>query len=136
MKLDIKRERINDPVGERRAAGLDLGGRRERFTRSQLEKARRLIDASEPANHVARDPGMSRATFYRRPNRLETDLKPAVSQSQRRRLTAATVATFRDRRLATGSKPGPSRRASPCVSEACSRDVSALLLDLKQGAAR
>lgn len=66
MELDIKRERITDSVSKRRAAGLDLGGRREKFTRSQLEKARRLIDAGEPATHVARDLGMSRATLYRR----------------------------------------------------------------------
>jgi DNA invertase Pin-like site-specific DNA recombinase len=66
MELDIKRERINDSVSKRRAAGLDLGGRREKFTRSQLEKARKLIDAGEPATHVARDLGMSRATLYRR----------------------------------------------------------------------
>ena len=73
MELDIKRERINDSVSKRRAAGLDLGGRREKFTRSQLEKARKLIDAGEPATHVARDLGMSRATLYRRLNQLEVD---------------------------------------------------------------
>ena len=66
MELDIKRERISDSVSKRRAAGLDLGGRREKFTHSQLEKARKLIDAGEPATHVARDLGMSRATLYRR----------------------------------------------------------------------
>ena len=70
MELDIKRERINDSVSKRRAAGLDLGGRREKFTRSQLEKARKLIDAGEPATHVARDLGMSRATLYRRLRQL------------------------------------------------------------------
>lgn len=75
MELDIKRERINDSVSKRRAAGLDLGGRREKFTRSQLEKARKLIDAGEPATHVARDLGMSRATLYRRLNQLEAPLK-------------------------------------------------------------
>lgn len=76
MELDIKRERINDSVSKRRAAGLDLGGRREKFTRSQLEKARKLIDAGEPATHVARDLGMSRATLYRRLNQLETNARP------------------------------------------------------------
>jgi DNA invertase Pin-like site-specific DNA recombinase len=76
MELDIKRERINDSVSKRRAAGLDLGGRREKFTRSQLEKARKLIDAGEPATHVARDLGMSRATLYRRLNQLESAVKP------------------------------------------------------------
>ena len=71
MELDIKRERINDSVSKRRAAGLDLGGRREKFTRSQLDKARKLIDAGEPATHVARDLGMSRATLYRRLRHLD-----------------------------------------------------------------
>jgi DNA invertase Pin-like site-specific DNA recombinase len=66
MELDIKRERINDSVSKRRAAGLDLGGRREKFTRRQLETARKLLDDGEPATHVARDLGMSRATLYRR----------------------------------------------------------------------
>jgi DNA invertase Pin-like site-specific DNA recombinase len=66
MELEIKRERITDSVSKRRAAGRDLGGRRERFTDSQIENARRLIDAGQPATEVARDLGMSRATLYRR----------------------------------------------------------------------
>ena len=66
MELDIKRERITDSVSKRRASGRDLGGRRERFTDSQIENARRLIDAGQPATQVARDLGMSRATLYRR----------------------------------------------------------------------
>ncbi|MBE4716593.1 recombinase family protein [Pseudarthrobacter sp. AB1] len=66
MELEIKRERITDSVSKRRAADKDLGGRRERFTPSQVENARRLIAAGEPAAHVARDLGMSRATLYRR----------------------------------------------------------------------
>ncbi len=66
MELEIKRERIADSVSKRRAAGKDLGGRRERFTNSQIDNARRLIDAGQPATQVARDLGMSRATLYRR----------------------------------------------------------------------
>ncbi len=66
MELEIKRERITDSVSKRRAAGRDLGGRRERFTDSQIENARRLIEAGQPATQVARDLGMSRATLYRR----------------------------------------------------------------------
>lgn len=66
MELEIKRERITDSVSKRRAAGKDLGGRRERFTNSQIENARRLIAGGEPAIQVARDLGMSRATLYRR----------------------------------------------------------------------
>jgi DNA invertase Pin-like site-specific DNA recombinase len=60
MELEIKRERITDLVSKRRAAGKDLGGRR------QVKNAARLIDAGEPAAQVARDLGMSRATLYRR----------------------------------------------------------------------
>ena len=66
MELDIKRERVTDSVAKRRAAGGDLGGRRPAFSDSQIENARRLIDAGRPATHVARDLGMSRATLYRR----------------------------------------------------------------------
>ncbi|RFA16908.1 resolvase [Subtercola boreus] len=66
MELDIKRERITDSVTKRRAAGKDLGGRRQQFTDSQILNARRLIDGGEPAAQIARDMGMSRATLYRR----------------------------------------------------------------------
>ena len=66
MELEIKRERINDSVSKRRAAGKDLGGRRQQFSDSQIRNARRLIEAGEPAVLVARDLGMSRATWYRR----------------------------------------------------------------------
>lgn len=66
MELEIKRERITDSVAKRRAAGGDLGGRRPTFTDSQIENARRLIKAGQPAIEVARDLSMSRATLYRR----------------------------------------------------------------------
>ena len=66
MELEIKRERINDSVIKRRAAGADLGGRRPTFTNSQIRNAQRLVEAGEPASQVARDLGMSRATLYRR----------------------------------------------------------------------
>lgn len=66
MELEIKRERIPDSVSKRRAAGKDLGGRRQAFTDGQVKNAARLIDAGEPAAQVARDMGMSRATLYRR----------------------------------------------------------------------
>ena len=71
MELEIKRERINDSVSKRRAAGKDLGGRRQQFSDSQIRNARRLIEAGEPATHVARDLGMSRATLYRRMAELD-----------------------------------------------------------------
>lgn len=70
MELDIKRERINDSVSKRRAAGKDLGGRRTQFTDSQVRNAVRLIESGEPAAQVARDMGMSRATLYRRMDAL------------------------------------------------------------------
>lgn len=66
MELEIKRERITDSVAKRRAAGKDLGGRRQTFTDSQIRNALRLIESGEPATQVAKDLGMSRATLYRR----------------------------------------------------------------------
>lgn len=66
MELEIKRERITDSVSKRRAAGKDLGGRKEKFKDSQIKNAARLIQSGEPAAQVARDLGMSRATLYRR----------------------------------------------------------------------
>ena len=71
MELEIKRERIQDSVTKRRAAGGDLGGRRPQFTDSQIRNAHRLITAGEPASQVARDLRMSRATLYRRIAALE-----------------------------------------------------------------
>lgn len=71
MELDIKRERITDSVSKRRAAGKDLGGRRAQFTDRQIKTAARLIESGEPAAHVARDLGMSRATLYRRMDALQ-----------------------------------------------------------------
>ena len=75
MELEIKRERINDSVSKRRAAGKDLGGRKPRFTDSQIRNAARLIQSGEPAVQVARDLGMSRATLYRRMETLSLSMK-------------------------------------------------------------
>ena len=66
MELEIKRERVNDSLAKRRAAGMDLGGRRQLFTPSQIRNAQRLISAGESPSQVAKDLGMSRATLYRR----------------------------------------------------------------------
>src|SRR5699024_3689499 len=66
MELAINRERIRDSVAKRRARGMDLGGRRQQFTDSQIRNALRLVEAGEAATQVARDLGMSRATLYRR----------------------------------------------------------------------
>lgn len=70
MELEIKRERVTDSVKKRREAGLDLGGRPRRITDSQIRNAVRLVESGEPAAAVARDLGMSRATFYRRSRAL------------------------------------------------------------------
>ena len=70
MEYDIKRERIVDSIAKRREAGRDLGGRPRRVTDSQVRSALRLIEGGEPTARVARDLGMSRATFYRRSRSL------------------------------------------------------------------
>lgn len=66
MELEIKRERITDSIAKRRAAGKDLGGRRQLYSDSQLRTAWKAIENGEPAAQVARDMGISRATLYRR----------------------------------------------------------------------
>jgi DNA invertase Pin-like site-specific DNA recombinase len=70
MEHEIKRERVTDSIQKRREAGLDLGGRPRRITDSPIRSAVRLVEAGEPAAQVARDLGMSRATFYRRSRAL------------------------------------------------------------------
>lgn len=70
MEYEIKRERAADSLRKRRAAGKDLGGRPRRVTESQIRNAIRLVENGEPAAQVARDLGMSRATFYRRRDAL------------------------------------------------------------------
>jgi DNA invertase Pin-like site-specific DNA recombinase len=71
MEHEIKRERVTDSIAKRREAGQDLGGRPRRITDSQIRNALRLVESGEPVAQVARDLGMSRATFYRRSNTLE-----------------------------------------------------------------
>jgi DNA invertase Pin-like site-specific DNA recombinase len=72
MEHEIKRERVTDSIRKRREAGLDLGGRLRRITDSQIRSAMRLVEGGDPAAQVARDLGMSRATFYRRSRSLTT----------------------------------------------------------------
>ncbi len=72
MELEIKRERNTDSISKRRAAGKDLGGRRQRFTDSQIRSAMRVVEGGDPASQVALDLGMSSATFYRRSHALDT----------------------------------------------------------------
>ena len=71
MEHEIKRERVVDSINKRREAGKDLGGRPRLITDSQIRNAGRLIDGGETATTVARDLGMSRATFYRRTRALD-----------------------------------------------------------------
>lgn len=69
MEYEIKRERVTDSIEKRREAGLGLGGRPRRVTRvtdSQIRTAVRLVQGGEPAAQLARDLGISRASFYRR----------------------------------------------------------------------
>ncbi|SJN21848.1 DNA-invertase [Luteococcus japonicus LSP_Lj1] len=66
MEREVKLERSRDSVAKRRAAGRDLGGRRQLFTDRQIERARRAIAAGDSPTDVAADLGMSRATLYRR----------------------------------------------------------------------
>ena len=72
MEHEIKRERVVDSIAKRRAAGQNLGGRPQRITDIQIRSAIHLVDAGAPAAQVARDLGMSRATFYRRSRELTT----------------------------------------------------------------
>ena len=70
MEHQIKRERTVDSISKRRIAGKDLGGRRQRVTDSQIRNALHLVQSGQPTAQVARDLGMSRATFYRRSRAL------------------------------------------------------------------
>ncbi len=72
MEHDIKRECIVDSIRKRREAGKDLGGRPRLISDSMIRNALRLVEGGEPAAQVARDLGMSRATFYRRSHELNT----------------------------------------------------------------
>jgi DNA invertase Pin-like site-specific DNA recombinase len=70
MEHAIKSERVTDSITKRKAAGKNLGGRPRRITDSQIRSALSLIQGGTPAAQVARDLGMSRATFYRRSRAL------------------------------------------------------------------
>lgn len=63
---EIKRERVLDSISKGRAAGKSLGGRPQVITDSEIRNAIRLVESGEPVAEVARDLGMSRATYYRR----------------------------------------------------------------------
>lgn len=81
MEHEIKRERVLDSISKRRKAGLNLGGRSQTITDSQIRSAIRLVDAGDPVAQVARDFGMSRATFYRRSHELRETRARATIQN-------------------------------------------------------
>ena len=70
MEHEIKSERITDLISKRRAAGMNLGGRPQRITDSQIRSALSLIEGNTPAAQAARELGLSRTTFYRRSRAL------------------------------------------------------------------
>ena len=76
MELDIKRERIQDSVAKRRAAGRDLGGREEKFSDRMIQFV--TLTSQNPGYTVARacrEIGISRATYYRRVAEIEKKAK-------------------------------------------------------------
>lgn len=73
MELAVKRERAQDSIEKRRAAGKDLGGRPTTFSDSQMRNAVRLVQSGVPAAEVYRDLGISKATYYRRISSLSVD---------------------------------------------------------------
>ena len=84
MEHEIKSERVTDSISKRRAAGKDLGGRPQRITDSQIRSALSLIEGGTPAAHVARDLGMSRATFYRRSRTLHQEPTSSAAPDTKR----------------------------------------------------
>ena len=49
MEHEIKSERITDSISKRRAAGMNLGGRPQRITDTQIRSALSLIEGNTPA---------------------------------------------------------------------------------------
>lgn len=135
MEHEIKRERVTDSIAKRRAAGQSLGGRPQRVTDSQVRSALRLVEGGTPAAQVARDLGMSRATFYRRSAALRpADDLPRANASSR----CSSVAVLASRRCGRNDSAAvaqPSTRrgrvlmrsAMPARSEVVNRRRSALL---------
>src|SRR5690606_2189946 len=72
MDLEIKRQRIADSVASRRAAGKELGVRRQACTDTKIRNAPRLMKYRQAATQVAQDHRMSTATLYRRVRELPT----------------------------------------------------------------
>lgn len=84
MEYEIKSERVTDSISKRRAAGKNLGVRPQRITDSQIRSALSLIDGGTPAAQVARDLGMSRATFYRRSRTLRDEPSSSTAADTQR----------------------------------------------------
>ncbi len=64
MERELIRERTNAGLAAARARGRQ-GGRRPKMTSSKITAARQLLDAGRPAQEVADNLGVSRATLYR-----------------------------------------------------------------------
>jgi DNA invertase Pin-like site-specific DNA recombinase len=93
MEHKIKRERVVDSIAKRRDAGKNLGGRPRIITESQIRSALRLVEDGEPAAHVARDLGTSRATLYRRARALEPLPRTSADESGQSQINAARKAS-------------------------------------------
>jgi hypothetical protein len=114
MELEIKCERITDSVAKRRAAGKDLGGRRQTFTDSQIRNALRLLEGGEPATQVARDV----------PGHLLPPHPGASSGCRLRRFRAACSLPLPGRLCRTWSAPRANFEACYTGGEVVARDCS------------
>lgn len=64
MERELIRERTNAGLAAARARGRQ-GGRKPKMSESKLAAAKQLLDAGRPAQEVADNLGVSRATLYR-----------------------------------------------------------------------
>lgn len=64
MERELIRERTNAGLASARARGRK-GGRKPKMSESKLAAAKQLLDAGRPAQEVADNLGVSRATLYR-----------------------------------------------------------------------
>lgn len=71
MERELIRERTNAGLAAARARGRQ-GGRKPKMSDSKIAAAKQLLDAGRPAQEVADNLGVSRATLYRGLARIET----------------------------------------------------------------
>ncbi len=64
MERELIRERTNAGLASARARGRQ-GGRKPKMSESKIAAAKQLLDAGRPAQEVADNLGVSRATLYR-----------------------------------------------------------------------